>query len=169
MPVSLILIRVHILNASSNGNDGPWSTFALRIGNPPQLVKILASTSSPEMWVVGPEGCGAKDPVDCPVDRGQIFNTQTSTSWQHWSNQSMHVLDEDRSLPMAGSGDYGSDTVMLRHNENEEILLPNHTIAQISSKDYFLGMCKIEVARLGFTDMLKGCLVFLPEILARTK
>jgi hypothetical protein len=40
---------------------------------------------------------------------------------------------------MVGNGDYGSDTVILGHNENEGTVLPNHTIAQIKSKDYFLG------------------------------
>jgi hypothetical protein len=44
-------------------------------------------------------------------------------------------------LPLSGRGLYGSDMLTLGHND-KGITLPNHTIALIASKDYFLGKDK---------------------------
>src|SRR6266480_387328 len=56
------------------GNDGNWSTFALRAGNN-QNFKVLVSTSSQEIWLPIPEGCQTTNstgpvPSNCPEMRG---------------------------------------------------------------------------------------------------
>jgi hypothetical protein len=48
------LTRVSIDRA---GIDGNWSTFEFSIGDPPQLVHVLASTALSELWAVGEGGC----------------------------------------------------------------------------------------------------------------
>lgn len=67
------------------GNDGPWSTFDLRVGTPEQPVRVLVSTASPEsMVVVSDGGCSAPSfpgaPPDCAVSRGNLFNMSSSSS-----------------------------------------------------------------------------------------
>jgi hypothetical protein len=128
---------------NSMGNDGPWSTFALRVGNPPQFVKVLASTSSPETFLVDSKGCTSSDPRDCPDDRGLFFDSHTSNSWQDWPNGTEYALDADRGLPMDGRARYGTDTILIlgHRSDPDGIHVPGHIIAQISTKDYFLGMC----------------------------
>jgi hypothetical protein len=63
-----------------DGNDGPWSSFVLRVGSPPQTVRVLISTASNQPWVVLPDGCSCA-PADCSEKRGEIFHTDKSSSW----------------------------------------------------------------------------------------
>jgi hypothetical protein len=78
------------------GNDGPWSTIALRVGTPPQLVRVLPSMAGQETWVVGPGGCTSKDPTDCPEMRGGLFGLNESSSWVStktiWNNTGLYNL-----------------------------------------------------------------------------
>ena len=57
------------------GNDGSWSTFALRVGENSQNFDVVVSTSSPEIWLPVPQGCETTNttgpvPSDCPQRRG---------------------------------------------------------------------------------------------------
>ncbi|KAI0453356.1 aspartic peptidase domain-containing protein, partial [Xylaria acuta] len=68
------------------GNDGPWSTFDLRVGNPEQDVRVIVSTASPESFVVLSDyGCSTSVfetvPDNCAVSRGKLFNPNESSSW----------------------------------------------------------------------------------------
>lgn len=72
--------------AFSEGNDGPWSTFHLRVGTPEQSVRVLVSTASPESLVVLSDyGCSKSVfqtvPSDCAVSRGTLFNANHSSTW----------------------------------------------------------------------------------------
>ncbi|KAJ9136613.1 Acid protease [Pleurostoma richardsiae] len=77
-----------IISASEyfEGNDGPWSTFNIRVGTPEQDIRVLVSTASPESMVALSEyGCStavfATVPPDCAVSRGNLFNLNQSSSW----------------------------------------------------------------------------------------
>ncbi|KAK8058904.1 hypothetical protein PG994_009352 [Apiospora phragmitis] len=70
----------------SEGNDGPWSTFHLRVGTPEQDVRVLVSTASPQSMVVLEEGgCSssvfASVPPNCAVSRGTLFNPKDSSTY----------------------------------------------------------------------------------------
>src|SRR3569833_1209941 len=74
---------------NSEGHDGSWSTFTLRVGTPKQAVRVLVSTASPETLVVLEEaGCSKQAfkqhevPSDCPASRGMLFNQSASSTWQ---------------------------------------------------------------------------------------
>jgi hypothetical protein len=75
------------LSSYSEGNDGPWSTFDLRVGAPAQYLRVLVSTASPESMVVVPLGCTAAAfgsttaPQDCTDSRGGLFNPNQSSTW----------------------------------------------------------------------------------------
>ncbi|KAK3372113.1 aspartic peptidase domain-containing protein [Podospora didyma] len=67
------------------GNDGPWSTFDVRVGTPEQYARVLVSTASPETFVVVSEyGCSsavfAAVPSNCAVSRGNLVNLNQSSS-----------------------------------------------------------------------------------------
>jgi hypothetical protein len=71
---------------SSEGNDGPWSSFFVRVGTPEQTVRVLVSTASPETLVVLSEyGCStsvfATVPDKCAVSRGVLFDPNQSSTW----------------------------------------------------------------------------------------
>lgn len=64
------------------GNDGPWSTFVLRVGTPEQVFHVLISTNGQETWVPVPEGCIQSDPSDCGKSRGVLpFRNQQGTGF----------------------------------------------------------------------------------------
>jgi len=54
------------------GNDGLWSTFAVRVGTPEQVFHVLISTNGQETWVPVPEGCISSDPSNCGQLRGVL-------------------------------------------------------------------------------------------------
>lgn len=60
--------------------------MALRLGSPPQSLRAIVSTNSPQTFVVLPQGCDtiAIDPIppNCASGRGGLFNPNTSTTWQ---------------------------------------------------------------------------------------
>ena len=80
---------MRVTNAlDSEGNDGPWSSFHLRVGTPEQSVRVLVSTASPQsMVVLSDDGCatsafsGASAPPNCAVSRGSLFNPNESSTW----------------------------------------------------------------------------------------
>jgi hypothetical protein len=63
-----------------DGNDGPWSSFFLRAGTPPQTVRVLVSTANNQPLVVVDQGCGPTDPLDCGNSRGGLFQTNASST-----------------------------------------------------------------------------------------
>lgn len=72
---------------ASEGNDGPWSTFDLRVGTPEQYIRVLVSTASPFSLVpYGEEACSTSVfetvPPNCAVARGGLFNSSDSSTWQ---------------------------------------------------------------------------------------
>ena len=75
-----------LLTSDSEGNDGPWSTFDVRVGTPEQYIRVLVSTASPQTMVpVSEFACSssvfATVPPDCAVSRGNLFDLNKSSSW----------------------------------------------------------------------------------------
>ncbi|KXJ88052.1 aspartic peptidase domain-containing protein, partial [Microdochium bolleyi] len=70
------------------GNDGPWSTFDIRVGTPEQFIRVLISTASPQTMVpLESDGCSSSVfstiPPDCAVSRGGLFNYSDSSTWSY--------------------------------------------------------------------------------------
>lgn len=70
----------------SEGNNGPWSTFDIRVGTPEQDIRVLVSTASPFSLVpFGQQACSTSVfravPPDCAVSRGNLFNHNQSSTW----------------------------------------------------------------------------------------
>ncbi|KAK4239380.1 acid protease [Achaetomium macrosporum] len=68
------------------GNDGPWSTFDIRVGEPEQYIRVLVSTASPFSLVpFADQACSSSVfetvPADCAVSRGNLFNHNQSSTW----------------------------------------------------------------------------------------
>jgi hypothetical protein len=115
----------------------------MQIGTPPQFLKMLVSTSNPETLVVDAEGCEAQDTKDCPTDRGSIFEPKNTSTWEGFTGGATYPLDDHRGTHVRGNGTYGSDVVHITNrqvNADLEMNLPQHIIAQMSTKDYFLGL-----------------------------
>ena len=63
-----------------DGNDGAWSTFAIRVGTPSQYFRVLASTSGIDTWLPLADQC-ALNPAGCGAARGvEPFNAAPGSS-----------------------------------------------------------------------------------------
>lgn len=132
-----------------DGNDGPWSTFAIRVGNPPQPLRVLASTTVPETWVVFKQGCTSNDSSKCPDARG-LYNQNISTTWD---DQGLFELGVENNLNYFDydNGDYGFDTLALGYNGSGGLSLDQQVIAGIATKDFYLGSLGLAPWRVNFS------------------
>jgi len=137
------------------GNDGPWSTFTLQIGTPPQNVKVLISTASTQTWAVATEGCGAGDITDCPELRGGQYNYTASSTWiSNLANASNNIYELGlvSSLGLIGNGRYGFDDITLGFQGSGGPTLKNQTIAGIAAKEFFMGLFGLTARPSNFTN-----------------
>lgn len=86
-----------LIKNASEGNDGNWSTFNLRVGTPEQDARVLISTSSHQSMVVLSEyGCTEMvmnaPPSGCTESRGQLFNPNVSSTWR---DQGTYEINRD--------------------------------------------------------------------------
>ena len=97
------------------GNDGPWSSFTLRLGTPEQNVNVMISTASYQTWAVVPQGCISSDPSSCGKLRGGEFNYNQSSTWtqNNVTTNGTFTLGLELNLDYSGNGLYGYDTVAL--------------------------------------------------------
>lgn len=134
-----------------DGNDGPWSTFVVRIGNPPQTVRVLASTTIPETWVVLVDGCTPRDGPKCANSRGNLFNKTISTTWEDQGN---FTLGAERNLNFTefDRGNYGNDTLTLGYDGSGGLSLDRQVIAGIATKHFYLGYLGLTPRPVNFSE-----------------
>lgn len=124
------------------GNDGPWSTFSIQIGTPPQRVKVLVSTASSQTWVVVPDGCAQSDDANCAASRGGLFDPDTSSTWHQNENAAggLFPLTLEADLGLRGAGLYGYDTVSLGEQVTNGPSLDQQVVAGVATESFFLGL-----------------------------
>lgn len=97
------------------GNDGPWSTFTVRLGTPEQVVNVMVSTASYQTWAVIPESCAHSESPNCASLRGGEFDYNQSTTWKPntINPNGTFALGLETNLGYHGRGLYGYDTIAL--------------------------------------------------------
>lgn len=142
------------MSVSRDGNDGPWSSFTLQIGTPPQDVKVFISTAATQTWVVVPEGCGSSDPSNCPALRGGEFALNQSSTWvPNLIDPPSNIYDlyVESNLGYTGSGEYGFEMITLGWQGSDGPLLKNQTIAGIATEEFYLGVFGVNPRPSNFT------------------
>ena len=152
---------MHSLNKTPptvrDGNDGPWSTFNLHVGTPPQPVRVLVSTALGETWVISANktqgGCIGNDPVSCPQSRGALFSVNSSSTWQ---DQGLFGVGLDTNLPDYDNqfdvADYGLETVGLGLPGSSGVGEPNLVVGALATKDFYLGYLGVTNHPTNFTQ-----------------
>ena len=124
--------------AIRDGDDGSWSSFALRVGSPEQIVRVLPSTAGQQTWVVSPHGCPNGTSPSCSQERGGIFDPARSSTWRSFGNFS---LDLEANLGYDDSAPYGFDTVALGFsNSIGGPSAKSQVVSAFATDDYYLGV-----------------------------
>ncbi|KAI4211721.1 MAG: hypothetical protein LQ351_005495 [Letrouitia transgressa] len=118
-----------------DGNDGPWSTFVLGIGTPPQYVRVLISTTCSQPWAVDPLGCTQADPLDCASTRGGLFAANKSSTWD---DEGLFDLHQQLNLGYSGNGHFGFDSIALGYPGSGAITIEHQILTTIATKDFYI-------------------------------
>ena len=130
------------------GNDGPWSTFKIDVGSPPQTLEVLPASSLSFTLVVLPEGCPQNSPTDCNTLRGGVLKTNELSSWVSLTaaNGDGYVTvplpGEQVLLPEAINSEIGISTLNSSWfgTDRTEDALQNQLIAGYAAPNPFVGL-----------------------------
>ncbi|KAM0804566.1 aspartic peptidase domain-containing protein [Usnea florida] len=126
-----------------DGDDGKWSSFALRVGSPQQTVRVLVSTTSHVTFVILPGGCppeknGTGNGLNCTQSRGGTFNPLRSSSWKGFGN---YPLDIELNLGYNDLATFGLDTITLGDkNSTGGLTMKSQVVAGLETHDFYTGM-----------------------------
>ena len=143
-----------MLRSFRDGDDGSWSSFAIRVGTPAQTVRVFPSTAGQGTFVVGPLGCQPSDGTEvfpnCTETRGELFDTSKSTSWENLGNYSLGL---ETNLGYNETAAYGLDSVALGYSDaNGGPTLQSQVVSDIITNDYYMGIFGIGHQPTNFTD-----------------
>lgn len=143
-----------------DGNDGPWSTFALGFGTPPQYVRVLLSTTCPQPWAIDPLGCSTTDPPTCPYRRGNFFYKNSSSTWQ---DKGLYTLDEELNLGYTGNGNFGLDSITLGYPGSNATTTSHQLLATVAAQDFYVATWGIAPRATNLTRPGQKLLTFAEE------
>jgi len=123
--------------SNRDGNDGPWSSFQLRIGTPAQFPRVLISTTGYNSWVVLPQpGCNSST-VSCANSRGTLFSPNQSSTWH---DLGIYTLDREQNLNYSTNANFGLDTVGIGPPGGSGPGLDSQIVGAFQNNvDYYLG------------------------------
>ncbi|KAF7185002.1 hypothetical protein HII31_13625 [Pseudocercospora fuligena] len=133
-----------------DGNDGPWTSFPLQLGNTnnPQNIRVFASTAIGTTLSISADGCPSYYPSDCADSRGFIFNANESLTWVA---NSMYNVGIEQNLGMDTQGPTGFDTVTLGW-QGSTIGTVNHSVVfNLGDSQYWLGLLGLKPQPSNFT------------------
>ncbi|KAM3073700.1 hypothetical protein ACMFMG_004417 [Clarireedia jacksonii] len=144
-----------------DGDDGAWSSLALRVGSPAQNVRVLVSTNSPQTLLVLPLGCtsAAISPVPsgCATARGALFNNTQSTTWEDIGTYGINgdEIGFQANLGYSQHADFGLDTIGLGYVEGTNgPTLKNQTIGAIATTSpFYMGIFGLGTQPLNFSTI----------------
>ncbi|MCJ1244640.1 hypothetical protein MMC30_001839 [Trapelia coarctata] len=132
-----------------DGDDGPWSSFSIQAGTPPQPFRVFVSTSISATWLILPVGCSA-GALTCPSERGNVYNVTASTTWREQGN---HILLIGEDLIPTAAGTFGNDTVGIG---NGGPTLSDQVVAGIATGQFWLGMFGLNPKATNYTPTDPG-------------
>ncbi|KAF2025360.1 acid protease, partial [Setomelanomma holmii] len=148
-------LRTYSVSQYWEGNDGPWSSFVLQVGNKPQEVRVIPSTASSSTWVIYENpGCNNVPVDDCAASRGKTFQPNSSSTHGSVSLQgSIYELGVDENLlGRTVNGDYGYDTVTLGYQDGGGPTIQQSVIAGVGDTHFtWLGVLGMNPRPVNFS------------------
>jgi hypothetical protein len=130
------------------GNDGPWSTFSIRVGSPPQALEVLPASSASFSLVVLEEGCPDTATPSCKTLRGNVLDPRDLSVWTpiNTSDGSPYALlqfpAQQILLPEQVASELAVSPISLDvyAESSNTIYLERQLLAGYASKTPFLGL-----------------------------
>ena len=144
-----------------DGIDGSWSSFVLRVGTPSQTVRVLASWSSYQTWVIHPQGCVGITTPNCNGSRGGIFNSNASTSWD---TVGLYDFQVENNLGLYGDASYGYDVVGLGGVGEGGPSLSNTTVGDFATSIYWMGFFGLNPKPTNWTSFDEGAPSYMTQL-----
>ncbi|KAF2102532.1 acid protease, partial [Rhizodiscina lignyota] len=130
---------------------GAWSTFWAQVGTPPQNVRLLPATGGTSIWVVVPAGCISEYGPKCDQNRGGLFLSNESTSWDQIGLYVLNLFTEE-GLGYYGNALYGFETVTLGDQGSGLPTLQHQVVGGIALQQFWLGTLPLEPWPVNFTS-----------------
>lgn len=143
-----------IVSDLRDGNDGPWSTFEVQVGTPPQTVRVLVSTVLSQTVIISANktegGCLPYELPACSQSRGGLFNLTASSTW---NDRGLYGIDIEENLQdyQDLAGDLGFDTLGLGAGGSSGVRLDDQVLAAIATKDLYLGFLGVDPQPTNFS------------------
>ncbi|KAF2198084.1 acid protease [Delitschia confertaspora ATCC 74209] len=134
-----------------DGKDGPWSTFRIQVGSPPQQIHVLPASDQSSTWLVIPEGCNSSQDKECEENRGNTYKRDNSSTWQEYGGYELNTYLEKR-INLTGDGLYGFDTLELGWVGDNMPKLPDQLVTGIFTTDFYLGSLALNPRPTNFTN-----------------
>jgi hypothetical protein len=148
------------------GSDGPWGTFHLRVGTPPQIVRVLPGTASSVTLVVAPQGCTKDINFNCSLNtRGGQFASNESLTWEEFGTYNLGL---NLNLGYEGVGNYGKDTVGLDLSTGQTTM-GHQTVTQIATADFDLGFLGLSPRATSFENETQDLPAFFKSLQSTTR
>ncbi|KAG9669627.1 acid protease, partial [Aureobasidium melanogenum] len=145
-----------------DGDDGPWSSFFLRVGTPEQEVRVLVSTSASVALVVMSEyGCttAVMNPVssNCASSRGALFDQNASATWANIGTYAINGngVGLGASMDYKQNADFGLDTLGLGivNGTNGPVLESQVVGAMATASPFYLGIFGLSPQPANFSSI----------------
>lgn len=134
-----------------DGKDGPWSTFRIEIGTPPQQIRVLPASSQSSSWVILPEACTSSTISDCAPKRGRTYLRNESSTWTEYGPYELNTFIQKR-VGLNGDGLYGYEKLTLGWAGDAGPTLDRQMVAGIISEDFYLASLALNPRPNNFTD-----------------
>lgn len=123
-------------------------------------MRLLPSTTGQTIWAVLPQECPASSSNTCSSDRGGIFATNQSSSWEQKGIFQL-PLDPQHYLPFAGNASFGFETVTLGWQGYSGMTLEHQVVASYVTEDFYfgaLGLSPLSINITSFNDQYPSLL-----------
>jgi hypothetical protein len=134
-----------------DGNDGPWSTFTIGVGSPPQAIRVIPSVAQNIVTVVRPEEClgylyGFQN---CSEARGGVYRYNESSTWR---SNGIHDVDPTNNSLFKRTLHFGTDTVGLG-TKPQASRMTNQTVAlMLQLPPSYIGIVGISPVPINYTE-----------------
>jgi Eukaryotic aspartyl protease len=112
---------------------------------------VLLSSSGSSLWVPLLEGCIDTDPLDCPDQRGGLYNYNSSSTWKADDLYEL-PLQAESSLGYSGNSLVGFDNITLGWTGSGGLSINNTVVTGVATKDFFLGQLGLTSRPVNISD-----------------